>query len=57
MHIADYVILGIFALIVAGSIYAIYRSKKKGNKCIGCPDGGNCARNCSGCSGGCIHKK
>ncbi len=57
MELVDYLILGILALALGGAIYAIYRSKKSGKKCIGCPDGGKCAGNCSGCSGGCIHKK
>lgn len=46
----DFVIIGIFVLIVLGAGYAIYRSKKSGRKCIGCPDSGSCSGNC-GCCG------
>ena len=35
--------------ILGGAGYVIYRSKKSGHKCIGCPSGGGCA----GCSGNC----
>lgn len=30
--------------IVGGAIYYIVRAKKKGVKCIGCPDRGTCER-------------
>ena len=55
MNFVDYLIIGILLLIVAGAAYAIYRSKKSGKKCIGCPDScacsaGNCAGGCAGCS-------
>ncbi len=45
----DFVIIGIFVLIVLGAGYAIYRSKKSGKKCIGCPDSGSCSGNCGAC--------
>ena len=41
------VILGIIGL----AVFAIVRAKKKGQKCIGCPDSGNCSGHCSGCRG------
>ena len=31
----------------------IYKEKKRGVKCIGCPDGATCGGCCSGCSGNC----
>ena len=56
MNFVDYLIIGILLLIVAGAAYAIYRSKRSGKKCIGCPDScacsaGNCSGGCAGCSG------
>ncbi len=50
----DFLIIGILAVIVGAAVFAIYRSKKKGKKCIGCPDScacssGNCSGGCSGC--------
>ena len=49
----DYLLIGIIALILGGVIFYIHRQKKKGVKCIGCPDAGKCSGNCAGCSGHC----
>ena len=45
-------------LIVGGAIAYIVKSKKSGQKCIGCPDSktcssGGCSGKCSGCGGAC----
>lgn len=50
----DYLILGLVAAILVLAGWYIYRSKKQGKKCIGCPDScacssGNCSGGCSGC--------
>ena len=55
MVLADYIILGVLALIAGLAIFAIVRSKKSGKKCIGCPDScacssGNCPGGCNGCN-------
>lgn len=50
MGFVDFIVIGILVLILAGAGYAIYRSKKSGKKCIGCPDSGSCSGNC-GCCG------
>lgn len=43
----------IVAIIGAASLY-IYKAKKSGKKCIGCPDGGSCSSgSCGSCSCGC----
>lgn len=42
------VILGI----VVAAIAYIRREKKRGVRCVGCPDGGSCSGHCSGCSSG-----
>ena len=50
MNLIDYVIIGIIAAVLCLACFAIYRSKKSGKKCIGCPEsGGKCSCNC-GCS-------
>ena len=46
----DLIVIFIIAAILGGAGYAVYRSKKAGKKCIGCPDGGSCS---GACSGGC----
>lgn len=38
-------------LIVGCAAGYIWKQKKKGIKCIGCPDGEHCSGNCGGCSG------
>ena len=35
----------LLVIIIASSVYVI-KQKKKGVKCIGCPAGGKCSRNC-----------
>lgn len=52
----DFVIGFIIALIVGGAGYYIYRSKKSGKKCIGCPDSATCGKyneSVSSCGGNC----
>ena len=43
----DLIVLGVLAAILGGAGYAVYRSKKSGKKCIGCPDSGSCSGCCS----------
>ena len=54
----------VIAAILALAVGYIYKAKKKGAKCIGCPSGGTCAAHaktcsneCSGCCGGCLGGK
>lgn len=42
----------IVALVLGGAIAYIVRARKKGVKCIGCPNGANCA----GCSCSCNYR-
>lgn len=42
----DYILIGVILAILAGAGTYVYKAKKSGKKCIGCPDG------CCGCSGG-----
>ncbi|MBQ9994313.1 MAG: FeoB-associated Cys-rich membrane protein [Clostridia bacterium] len=46
----NFIIIAIVACIVGGIVYYLYRAKKRGQTCIGCPY----AKQCSGkCGGGC----
>ena len=47
MVIEDIIIIVILALVAVGVGFYIYREKKKGSKCIGCPYGKSCSGNCS----------
>ena len=49
MNPIDWIVIGTVLVITAAAIYAIYRSKKKGRKCIGCPDSGSCSGCCANC--------
>ncbi len=46
------IIIGILLLVVGGAGLYIYKAKKSGKKCIGCPDSAHCQhKGCSSCSG------
>lgn len=51
----DVVIIVVLLLIVGGAIAYIVKAKKSGQKCIGCPAGGNCPskNGKSACTCGC----
>lgn len=53
MKLIDILVIAVITVIVGLVIWYIYRSKKKGVRCIGCPDGAKCSGNCSGCAGHC----
>lgn len=53
MKLIDFVIIGIIVLILGAVFVYLHKAKKKGIKCIGCPDGAKCTGNCSGCAGNC----
>ena len=52
MNSVDYIIIAVIVVIVALAGLFVYKSKKSGKKCIGCPDSGTCC-GCSGCGGNC----
>ena len=49
----DILVIAVVAAIIGLVLWYIHRSRKKGIKCIGCPDGAKCAGNCQGCAGHC----
>ena len=53
MEPVDYLLLAILAGILGLAGWFIYRFRKSGKKCIGCPDSGSCSGACAGCSCGC----
>ena len=57
MGFVDYILIAVIVLILGGVIFYIRRQKKKGVKCIGCPDGVTCGGKCAGCSGNCCGKQ
>ena len=53
MKPVDLIVLLVLVVVVGLVSWYLYRAKKKGIKCIGCPDGVKCAGRCDGCSGNC----
>lgn len=49
----DLILVLVLVAIVGGAIAYIRKEKKRGVRCVGCPDGGTCGGNCSGCGGSC----
>ena len=47
----DLLVLIILALILGAAVTYLYREKKRGVRCVGCPDAGHCCRSCPSCSG------
>lgn len=53
MNPIDYAILIIVFAILGGAAFYIFRAKKQGQKCIGCPHSKTCGNKCTGCHGDC----
>lgn len=55
----DLILALILVVILAAAGGYVYKAKKSGKKCIGCPDSGSCGKGscgsggCSGCGGCC----
>ena len=47
MSIGDWIVMGVLALLLGLVVFYIYRSKKSGQKCIGCPHSKTCSGNCN----------
>ena len=52
----DFLIIAVILAIVGGAAFYIYKAKKSGAKCIGCPQAKTCGGNCGSCSCHCGHK-
>ena len=46
-------ILAVIGLIVGCAAGYVWKQKKRGVKCIGCPDSGSCSGNCGSCGCNC----
>ncbi len=42
----DWIVGGILLIIIGAAIRFIWKEKKKGRRCIGCPASGCCSGNC-----------
>lgn len=43
--------VAVIGVIVGAAAGYVYKEKKRGVRCVGCPEGGSCGGNCAGCSG------
>ena len=43
------IIIVILAVILGFAAWYVYKSRKSGKKCIGCPHGATCSGKCCGC--------
>ena len=48
----DFIVAAVIIVIVAAAAIFVLRAKKRGRKCIGCPDSGPCSGSCPGCQSG-----
>ena len=55
MKTEDIVIIAILVVVLGLAAWYVYKAKKSGKKCIGCPDGGSCSskKGESSCGGNC----
>ena len=55
MQTVDWLIIAVILAITGAALWYIYRAKKKGAKCIGCPDSSACSGKgmCASCGCGC----
>lgn len=49
----DIIIIAVLVIILGLAAFYIYKSKKNGNKCIGCPYGSSCCKSGNGTCQGC----
>lgn len=50
----DYIVLTILTIVIIAILIYLYRAKKNGQICIGCPHSKQCAeKSCSACGGSC----
>ena len=50
MNLTDFIIIAVVVLILGLAGFYVYRAKKSGKKCVGCPDGCSCSsKNGQGC--------
>ena len=52
----NFVVIAVVAVILGLAVGYIYKAKKRGQKCIGCPDSSACSGSCGGACTGCPGK-
>lgn len=49
MNPVDIIVILVVAVIIGLVLWYIHRSKARGVRCIGCPNGAKCSGSCGGC--------
>ena len=49
MNLTDVIVIVVLIAILGFAAWYVYKVKKSGKKCIGCPDSDGCSGNCPGC--------
>lgn len=58
MTLTDIIVIAVIMLIVGLAVFYVYKAKKSGQKCIGCPHSKTCSsKGSEGCSCGCSENK
>ena len=50
MKPVDLILIFVIALVIGGASYYVYRAKKSGKKCIGCPYASSCGNSGKSCT-------
>ena len=53
----NYILIGVIVMVVGSAIAYIIRAKRKGQKCIGCPDSKRCSGSCASCGCSACHSQ
>ena len=53
----DIILIAVLVTIIGLAVFCVIRAKKKGKKCIGCPEGCSCSAKNTGCACSCCEHK
>ena len=45
----NFIVIAVLVLVIGAATIYVLRQRKKGVKCIGCPNGDNCSGSCCSC--------
>jgi hypothetical protein len=57
MEPIDIILILVIGLIVGSAVGYIFKAKKSGQKCIGCPHSKTCSGSCGTCQSACTKEK
>ena len=43
------IVIAVLVVVIGGAAIYVFKQRKKGVKCIGCPNGNDCSGNCCSC--------